>query len=492
MKTKHTASQIREHLQNNQSILGDLKELLEFLPYCEYELILFMEAKNVWSGFFPSPPSGFAKGDGAIELGLFLYWFNHVDQLDLSVFPPETQKHIKEFIVAVSIFMPSTQLDLVNYSYFKTNELIYEDGTVLSMEKFANFDQNWFIAFLNLLESLINNTWYNGGTFPTTTPPSVPLSGKNPNQVTIAIFGDWGAGNQAAKSVMQSIVNLQPDYLVHVGDVYYAGTPVASHPVSKHYYQLGEEVDNLMNLWPPNYTGKSFTLNSNHEMYSGANGLFLDALGAQQTPPGSLSYFSAQKGASCFSMKFGDWTILGLDSAYRSSILTAFMTGGIGGPSEFQTKWIHGLGLNPNKTIVMSHHNGFADDCTSVSPLWAEVKNALGGDPYAWYWGHVHNGIVYNRPISIPTTKSAPGITTNTFARCLGHASLPYGHASSLDGKPIEYQANSPRPAPSKELYQGFALLTLTMNNGVVDNISEGFYDISGAPSQPRYFRRIL
>ncbi|MEZ4875196.1 MAG: hypothetical protein R2793_07065 [Flavobacteriaceae bacterium] len=33
-----------------------------------------------------------------------------------------------------------------------------------------------------------------------------------------------------------------------------------------------------MNLWPSAWNGKSFTLNSNHEMYSGANGLYYDAL----------------------------------------------------------------------------------------------------------------------------------------------------------------------------------------------------------------------
>ncbi|MEZ4875197.1 MAG: hypothetical protein R2793_07070 [Flavobacteriaceae bacterium] len=35
----------------------------------------------------------------------------------------------------------------------------------------------------------------------------------------------------------------------------------------------------------------------------------------------------------------------------------------------------------PQKTIVFTRHNGFEDDTTSASPLWAEIHYALKGDP---------------------------------------------------------------------------------------------------------------
>jgi len=52
------------------------------------------------------------------------------------------------------------------------------------------------------------------------------------------------------------------DYIVHLGDVYYAGTELAPPP--------GEEMQHFLQMWPAMPPGRSFTLNSNREMYGGA------------------------------------------------------------------------------------------------------------------------------------------------------------------------------------------------------------------------------
>jgi hypothetical protein len=281
---------------------------------------------------------------------------------------------------------------------------------------------------------------------------------------------------------MDRIAALNPDYIVHVGDVYYSGSPAAGDPVSSNYFAPGEESANLVQSWPSGYAGRSFTLNSNHEMYSGANGYFLDALTAAGTP------FSAQKGYSCFALHYGGWAILGLDSAFLGTSLDAFMTGSIGGSDGTQGSWIKGLKLDPQKVIVLTHHNGFAGDCSSLSSLWGEINGALNGDPYAWYWGHVHYGIAYDSPITIG---AIPGYTTKTFSRCLGHAALPYGLASFLKGKPIMYSSGNRQPPPSQQLYNGFAMLTLTTNAaGELISITENFYDLS--TDNPVWSNRIL
>lgn len=479
-------AELRQRINADQSILSDLKELLDYLPACEYELIVFMVQKNTWQGFVPPPPSGFKAGNGSIELGLILYWLKNPGQIDFSKFTAKEKKDILDFIDLVDFLLAPSQMTLPNYGFFTSNkELIYTDGSVLGTRKWATYDQGWFIAFINLLESVVRVLWYSGEYLPTTTPQIIPLKGAVPGKVNIAIIGDWGTGDTVSKSIINQVTALKPDYIVHVGDVYYAGTPLASDPNGQYYFDPGEEQNNLLVQWPPAYTGRSFTLNSNHEMYSGANGLFYRALAAKANPPGNGSPFSAQKGASCFALQYAGWTILGLDSAYMASISNAFMNGSIGGAAGFQGQWMQKLGLAPGKTIVLTHHNGFADDCTSVSPLWAEINAALKGDPYAWYWGHVHNGIVYNSPISIP------GFSTKTFARCLGHASLPYGPASSLNGKPIAYKANNLQPPPSKQLYNGFAMITLQSANNVLTGITENFYDLSKV-KQPVWTKKIF
>src|SRR6185295_13105251 len=82
------------------------------------------------------------------------------------------------------------------------------------------------------------------------------------NETTVAIVGDWGGGNEAAQAVAKQIAVIKPDHVIHLGDVYYAGTPK-------------EVKDRFLKYWPkPKNPGHSLALNSNHEMYSGGYGYF--------------------------------------------------------------------------------------------------------------------------------------------------------------------------------------------------------------------------
>lgn len=474
---------IAEHealLAANPSAALQLPSIKDYMLACEYELILYMNEQGVWQGTMPSPPPNFKTGDGAIEFGLFLYWFKN----------PHYLNGIEIELIAITLDyvlkLPESQMTSDNYTFLCNNELIYVDGTVLSTETWATFDQGWFTAFVNLLETLLRNTWYNNGAFPMPSKPKpIPLSGAIANTVNIAIVGDWGTGDAASSSVMQQIINLipKPDYIIHLGDVYYGGTPAPGDPNSANYYSLNEEPANLVNAWPKAYAGKSFTLNSNHEMYSGANGLFYDALNPASSP------FSAQGGLTCFILQYGGWTILGLDSAFNGTSTDAFMSGNLGNPSGPQVAWIKSLNLDPAKTIVLTHHVGFDYDCSSVLGLWSQVNAALGGkDPYAWYWGHAHNGIVYNNPVTIPVP-GQPDFKTNTYARCAGHGALPYGVATTLpNNSNVLWQANSPIPS-SKQIYNGFVLLSLQSSNNQVIRISEAFFDPSSG--QPKWKSKI-
>jgi len=112
------------------------------------------------------------------------------------------------------------------------------------------------------------------------------------DEVTIAIVGDWGGGNNAAQEVAAQIKKCSPDYVIHLGDVYYAGTE--------------REVQNrFLNYWPaPDAPGRSFALNSNHEMYSGGYGYFDITLKQFKQP------------ASYFSLSNKNWRFIGLDTGY--------------------------------------------------------------------------------------------------------------------------------------------------------------------------------
>ena len=148
-----------------------------------------------------------------------------------------------------------------------------------------------------------------------------------------------------------------------------------------------------------------------------------------------------------------------------------------------QLDFIRSLALVPEEVIVVTHHNPIAYDGSSIvddgagNNLWSQVKTALGA-PAAWYWGHIHNAVVYTSPI----VGSA-----FTKGRCIGHAAVPFGPASGLadarntpaaDSKHVEWYADTPNPSPgtAPRVYNGFAFLTLSAN-GLV---TEVFYDQTG------------
>ena len=44
-----------------------------------------------------------------------------------------------------------------------------------------------------------------------------------PNQCKIALLADWGADNDHAKNVAKQAMARNPDYMIHLGDIYYSG-----------------------------------------------------------------------------------------------------------------------------------------------------------------------------------------------------------------------------------------------------------------------------
>ncbi|BAV05907.1 hypothetical protein SAMN05421788_11719 [Filimonas lacunae] len=467
---------LHRRLAADHSIAGYIQLLLHYLQYSEYELILYMQREGQWTIQKPAPvaPPGYQKGEGSVDAGLFLFWINHAS----SYIKDKDIMHglwiLKIALVYYGLPMPTSQLKESNYKRLDENNLVYDDGSILGTNLYETYDQGWFVAFFNLVVTII---YYDNGVLPAP-PPVITLNKATDVEVKIGMLGDWGSGTEVAQTVMNQLVGLQPDYLVHLGDVYYSGTPGDDYT---HYYATGEEQDHLLSIWPDAYAGASFTLNSNHEMYCGAHGLLDVALASR--------VFAKQGGATYYALQCGDWTLLCLDSAFYADVTHAYMYGNIGNE---QASWIKSLQLQPAKVIVLTHHNGFEYNCSNdtqayYTPFWNQVSNALGGDPYAWYWGHIHNGIVYNSPVTIGD------FATNTYCRCLGHGAIPFGNASSLQNLAgVEWYANNPPvDAAGKEVSNGSVLLSFALQDNQVTAITENFYDVSGLP-QPVWSKIIF
>src|SRR5712692_7540509 len=61
------------------------------------------------------------------------------------------------------------------------------------------------------------------------------------DQCTIALVSDWGADNDPAIHVRDQIVARHPDYVVHLGDIYYAGQDNEARSFLNHWPSAGQK-----------------------------------------------------------------------------------------------------------------------------------------------------------------------------------------------------------------------------------------------------------
>lgn len=261
-----------------------------------------------------------------------------------------------------------------------------------------------------------------------------PLAG----QAKIALVGDWGGGNDAAKTVARQIRDRNPDHVIHLGDVYYAGT---EKEVRKRF----------LSLWPsPSGAGRSFALNSNHEMYSGGYAYFNITLKQFKQP------------ASYFSLGNEDVRLIGLDTGYVEHNL-----------NKEQADWLAAqLKAGPAKTILLTHHQLFtafegADPTTDPgsgtgAALEKWVKPFLDANKiYAWFWGHEHLCIVYD-------------LFKGTRGRCVGNGCFPYNvppDPAPYPNVPVKWADR--RQQENKEGIHSFALLTVDGPDIHVDYVDQ-------------------
>lgn len=451
---------IRERHPTPESMLPVLGSLFRFLEEAEERLLQIYELGEGLAGLAPNLTPG---GEG-LEFSLVLHRFQHrreevftvIEETDDAAWLHQQLLQI----MPVSRILPA-QFTALNAGLL-SHHLVLKDGTIIGFRKYEALDHHWLGAFWNYLLNLLpSNPLAPFGV----TPYQGALQANGEGQVTIGIIGDWGTGYYddrsapcAAENVYEDLKALDPDYVVHLGDVYYSGTADNLKPPN-------EERDNLLTPWGQRPAGASFTLNSNHEMYGAADGYFGVAT-AQNTP------FSHQRSTSYFALEFGDWVLLGLDSAYYSDS-RLYMNGALGQPAhtqqaEFIKKLRDDGKLEGKKVIILTHHNGLEYDGTwgSSRTLWRDVATALGRNPDYWYWGHIHLGAVYS-----PAALS--GLEGTTRARCIGHSAIPYGDPWGLAtaGSTVDWYERCPRPAGHRRARNGFAMLTLSSST-----LSEAIY----------------
>jgi len=296
---------------------------------------------------------------------------------------------------------------------------VTSSGELLGTGKWELLDVGWLQTLEQILCHFDDRVPFN----------TQPVTLQIPDDVTFAVAGDWGTGpwkDRAPSTLVKAqIEKVKADYTIHLGDVYYAGTEQ-------------QEIDNLVECWPMGQKG-GFTLNSNHEMYSGGYGYFEHALKHK---------FTQQQGCSYFALENSDWLILGLDTAYHASIEDLYLKGNLG---KDQIQWLSSLPKG-KRIMVLSHHQGFELVGKENGPIYDQVVDALGTEPDYWYWGHLHNAVVYQEKGKLN-------------GRCIGHGAIPYGDARACIDEPAVtwYESKlAGDPQLPKRVLNGFAYITLS------------------------------
>lgn len=225
--------------------------------------------------------------------------------------------------------------------------------------------------------------------------------------LTLAMTSDWGTGLYGAPRIADAIRKMGAvdrfDLLMHLGDVYYAGTKQ-------------EVEERFLRLWPTEAATLNRALNGNHEMYSGGFGYFTEMLPAFRQPS---SYFAVQN---------EHWVLVGLDTAYVDHDL-----------DTTQVAWLNLIVQQADparrKVVLFSHQQPFSRLGTQGPKLQNALRHLLDQNLItAWYWGHEHQCIVYDRHES-----------WGLHGRCLGNGGIP------------ESRSREVRQAPADERYPGGA-----------------------------------
>ena len=281
---------------------------------------------------------------------------------------------------------------------------------------------------------------------------TVPAEHQISDTARLVVVGDWGTGIQRARDVaalMQqeiagALAQGREVHVIHLGDVYYSGLP-------------SEDKRRFLAFWPvtPDQARAgvtSWSLNGNHDMYSGGFGYFDTLLAdprfaGQHSPDG--------KPTSFFRLTSPSWEFVALDTAWDPDVLTK---GGSAVLADPQADYVSRVaGESARKLVLFSHHQLVSVyDKEDITPeLGTKLAPVLSGDRVtAWWWGHEHRALAY---------RQAGGVH---YPHCLGNGGVPVLRPPALTattGKVAEWESRRYIWSGGKQWSRfGFAVLDLS------------------------------
>jgi predicted phosphodiesterase len=223
------------------------------------------------------------------------------------------------------------------------------------------------------------------------------IEGKLPADASIGLIADWATGQPEALEVLRQVKEQNPQVVVHLGDIYYAGTETE---VENFFYRPWMDI-----LKPGTSQITSLVLAGNHDLYSGGQP-FYNLLDKLQQP------------ASYFCLRNADWQFIGLDTGLNDRL---------GGPpttlEPSEVEWLREKIENSGnrRTVLLSHHqlfstnDQFGDEKKSYNPLLHAQLSDLLAKVDLWLWGHEHDLVIFAEYMGLKR------------GRCIGGSAFPVG-----------------------------------------------------------------
>ncbi len=245
-----------------------------------------------------------------------------------------------------------------------------------------------------------------------------------PSTCKVLLIGDWATHMTDNVALLrQALKKLQPDAIIHLGDVYYSGT---WQECRQNVLDVVDALVAELKITRPPF----FALPGNHDYYSGGRGFYQMIGEINKTLPG------CEQKASYFCLRTADdrWQFLGMDTSYndRNPINTSRP-----GLVHSEIAWHYDkLDQFPGTTVLLSHHQlvsakevlhpGGRLPClnTKLQKIFHPYFDRVA----AWFWGHEHCLIMFED--NLPLT-GVPPLRKGRLIGCSAYEELvaqePYG-----------------------------------------------------------------
>lgn len=249
--------------------------------------------------------------------------------------------------------------------------------------------------------------------------------GDRASDVLLSVASDWGSGTCEARVVSQLMQAGRPDITLHMGDVYWVGSPSQFDS-----YMLGKSPNaNQKGVSFARGSRTTFFMNGNHEAVSGCEGLM------------NNGFKSTGQETSFIGWQSDRWRFIVLDTGYKAYIKPRWWLGSrrprrIDLPTDAPlpdrvVAWLKNVvkvgDKKDNRGLVFfTHHQPFSDFTTAYEGAARQLTKLLPrGKQVLWFSGHEHRLAFYGEMI-------IKGTTFSTINRMVGNG----GMYNDVDAEP--------------------------------------------------------